>query len=195
MTGAREWPSSINNQPPFAPVIILLMLFPLSRWVTHQSCLPVLTSTRSWVENSGNKAPRAPTSAWYHSKQSRSVSWSLTTMPDFCVWVVVQQLCQAYLWAINSGSQYNGKERCGRTALWEIWWAVARIVIYALYFHTEDNLRYDRNLRSYLEIAWLRLYEQFNIRSRCDISVLCHWLLSKWRQTQLLPCVTLCQMC
>ena len=125
-------------------------MFLLSRGVTHQSCLPVLTSTRSWVENFGNKAPCAPTSAWHHSKQSRSVSWSLTTMPDFCVWVVVQQLCRAYLWAINSGSQYNGKERCGKTALWELWWAfaLAHIAI-ALHFSTEDYLRYDRHLGSW----------------------------------------------
>ena len=131
------------------------MLFPLSRGVTHQSCLPVLTSTRSWVENFGNKAPRAPTSAWYHSKQSRSVSWSLATMPDFCVWVVVQQLCQAYLWAINSGSQYNGKERCGKTALWELWWAfaLAHIVI-ALYFSTEDYFEVWQTCRV------IKLFEQ-----------------------------------
>ena len=100
-------------------------------------------------------------------------------MPDFCVWVVVQKLCRAYLWAINSGSQYNGKERCGRTALWEIWWAVAHIVIYALYFHTEDNLRYDRNLRSYLEIAWLGLYEQFNILwYKCFVSLVAKQMTS-----------------
>ena len=48
MTGELESGhlQQITN-PQFVPVIILLMLFLLSRGVIHQSRLPVLTSTRS----------------------------------------------------------------------------------------------------------------------------------------------------